>query len=231
MMYQWTPDMIRFMEDASSYSDYFDRLADEIEPYLDGCRVICDAGCGLGQLSEKLARRGFVVYACDVSKSAVNYVKSRNMKNVHAVECNLKSWKFPEKPDAFIFNFFGSVEDALSISEGCKRTIIISKNYKNHRFSIGRCPLDAKPDTEKYLSEKKINYIRKDFNIEFGQPFGNIDDAVLFFRIYSKDENKEIINAENVKKRLVEIEDGKFKFYLPQKKAGTMFIIGNSKNE
>ncbi len=32
-MYHWTPDMIRFMNDASVYGDYHRRLAEMILPY------------------------------------------------------------------------------------------------------------------------------------------------------------------------------------------------------
>ena len=50
-MFQWNEEMVRFMRDASEYSDYHRRLVQWMLPDLHPGDHICDAGCGLGYLS------------------------------------------------------------------------------------------------------------------------------------------------------------------------------------
>ena len=54
-MSMWRPDMVRFMRDAATHSDYNARLRDMMLPYLHPQDSICDVGCGLGYLSLALA--------------------------------------------------------------------------------------------------------------------------------------------------------------------------------
>jgi len=221
--------MVRFMEDASENSDYFVKLADLIEPYICDFRTVCDAGCGLGQLSRELGRRGYKVFACDISKTAIDYVKSQNYKNVTAVECNLTKWIPSEKFDAMIFNYFGMMDQVIDISKRCGKgpTLAIKKDYKIHRFSFGVNPIEGKMkvNAEQYLSEMGISFEKKNFGFEFGQPFRSIEDALLFFSIYSHDSDRSVINTENVLSRVIKSHICGFDYYLPHKKDSLLFVF------
>ena len=70
-MSMWRPDMVRFMRDAATHSDYNARLRDMMLPYLHPQDSICDAGCGLGYLSLALAPYVRQITAIDQSESAI----------------------------------------------------------------------------------------------------------------------------------------------------------------
>ena len=42
-MFTWTPEMIRFMQNANARSEYHRQLAAILAPKLAGCRTLCDA--------------------------------------------------------------------------------------------------------------------------------------------------------------------------------------------
>ncbi len=233
MIYAWTDEMVSFMEDASENSDYFFKLSNVITPYLAGLRTVCDAGCGLGGLAKKLAQRGFSAFACDISENAIQYIKNENWKNVTPVCCDLQKWTPAEKFDAMIFNYFGSLSEVLDISSRCCKgvIIIIKKNYRFHRFSFEKNPIQQRADesAESFFEKHNISYEKKEIEFEFGQPFRSIEDAVKFFEIYSRDTNKSIISPENVRKKLVSSAIPGFKYYLPQKKSSLLFVIRSEK--
>lgn len=235
MMYNWTADMVRFMKDASQNSDYFSYLADTLECYLSGCRTVCDAGCGLGQLSAELGKRGYQVTACDISKTAIEYVASCNYKNVTPVCCDLTKWTPDEKFDAIIFNYFGMIDQVLDISKRCckKTSLVIKKNYNIHRFSFGINPIQGcmGVKTEDYLEQRGIKFEKATFSHEFGQPFKSPEDALLFFSIYSRDKDRSLINKENVRNKLEKSTIKGFEYYLPHKKDSLLFIIKQTDSE
>ena len=70
-MFCWTDDMISFMQDAANFGSYQQELADWICGALPAVRHVCDAGCGLGFLSVRLAERFETVTAADISGQAL----------------------------------------------------------------------------------------------------------------------------------------------------------------
>lgn len=87
-MFCWTDDMISFMQDAANFSSYQKELADWICGALPAVRHVCDAGCGLGFLSVRLAERFETVTAADISGQA--------LANLHRMAAKKTSpiWKF-----------------------------------------------------------------------------------------------------------------------------------------
>ena len=54
--------------------------------------------------------------------------------------------------------------------------------------------------------------------LEHGQPFASLDEAVRFFRIYSRDETPDAITPEAVLPRLLRTDNAQYPYYLPQTK-------------
>lgn len=225
-MFCWNADMLRFMRDASENTDYYRKLAALISPELPKSGHICDAGCGVGYLSEQLAGYCRQVTAVDISESAIRDFRLRLEKvpvqNLRTV-CGDITQLPPEVPyDAMVFCLFGSIQSILQIGRTqCRgKLIIIKKNYAMHRFSLGQNPLHHYRycDAVEIMDQLGIPYKTVEPDLELGQPFRSLDDAVLFFRTYSKDAHPEDITADLVLPRLTGTSDPVFPYYLPQNK-------------
>lgn len=73
-MSSWTPEVMRFMEDASRGTSYVRDLAGIVRQMLPGGARVLDAGCGMGQLTCALAPHAARIDAIDCAPEAVGYL-------------------------------------------------------------------------------------------------------------------------------------------------------------
>ena len=232
-MSEWTDRMIGFMADASEYGNYFEELAKSLSVYLDKNWTVCDAGCGIGQLTVSLAPYVKQVTGIDRSESAIETLKARlaseKIENANAVCADFENLAGSYSFDSMIFNYFGKMEEILEIAKRhcLKRIIVVKKNYTKHRFSIGNNPIDEKSAdyVKEYLDKVGAKYKTELFSAEFGQPFHSLEDALDFFSIYSRDKDRSLINLENIRGRLVKTEKTDFPYYLPHRRESIIFVI------
>lgn len=232
-MSEWNTDMIRFMEDASSYNSYFSLLARRLSSFIGKNKTVCDAGCGIGQLSLALSPYSKHVTGIDRSRDAIERCERKkavsDVPNVDFLCTDFDSLGESEVFDVMVFNYFGRMNGIMEIARRhCReKVIIIKKNYREHRFSIGRNPIPEGEfsDAQNYLRSENIPYTEDLFSAEFGQPFRSLEDALLFFSTYSRDADAGIVNIENIRRRLVETDNPEFPFYLPHMKDSTIYII------
>ena len=232
-MFVWNAEMIRLMEDASRRGGYYERLAQELLARLPRTQRVCDAGCGLGYLACAAAPRCGEVTAVDLSPEAIGVLRrtaaERGLANVRPL-CGDVAALPPEQPyDAMIFSYFGRMRQILEIGRAqCRgRLAVVKKNYREHRFSLGRVALsdETADDASALLQRAGVPFSREDCSFEMGQPFRTAEDAALFFRLYSRDGRPEEITPQKVLPRLRETGDAEFPYYLPQeKRCGLLFI-------
>ena len=225
-MFVWTPDMIRFMRAANEKSDYHARLAAILTSKLSGCRTLCDAGCGLGALSAALSPYFEQITAADVSDEALDVlrqtIRARQLANITPLHCDLLTSEDNTRYDAMVFCFFGSLAEILPVARRqCAKTlIIIKKNYDLHRFSLTEQPIrgETAPAACEALRKMGVPFEFDARELEHGQPFSSLDDAVRFFRIYSRDEDPGALTPASVLLRLRRTDDARYPYYLPQTK-------------
>jgi len=233
MMSDWTPDMIRFMEDASDNSQYHFRLAGILAEYLEPHWTVCDAGCGTGYLSIALSPYVKEVTAVDLSADAIAFLQQKasieGLGNIKTITSDLMKLPGDMKFDAMVFNYFGKMEQIFEIaSKHClRRILIIKKNYTDHRFSIGKHPVGENGHSQAlfYLREHSVNYTALGFDEDFGQPFRSLADALLFFEIYSRDTDRSIVKLENIQPRLMKTGNSLFPYYLPNRKSSIIYVV------
>ena len=225
-MFVWTPDMIRFMQAANEKSDYHARLAAILTPKLSGCRTLCDAGCGLGALSAALSPYFEQITAADVSDEALDVlrqtIQTRQLANITPLRCDLLTSEDNTRYDAMVFCFFGSLAEILPVArrQCAKTVIIIKKNYALHRFSLTEQPIRGGTTSVACEALRRMG-VPFEFDareLEHGQPFLSLDDAVRFFRIYSRDGDPGALTPEAVLPRLRRTDDAQYPYYLPQTK-------------
>ena len=98
-MFEWTQERIAYMDDACRRTDFHQRLAAELSPYLRRTNRICDAGCGLGYLSLALAPYVGAVTAVERDGQALAVLKreieTRHIANVTAVRGDVaRCWRW-----------------------------------------------------------------------------------------------------------------------------------------
>lgn len=235
MMFEWRPDMIHFMRDASEYGDYNERLAELIAPYLPKNAQVCDAGCGLGYLSLALSRYAARVTAVDIRADALTVLRE-NLEKRGVNNISIRLGSVPDAPpktpyDAMVFCFYGGGDEVLDIARRqCRGSVIMLKrNYATHRFSIGEYPLgaDSLAAAKQRLEELGVAYESRELSLELGQPFRTMAEAESFFRLYSRDEDKSAITPEFLQTRLVETGREDFPLYLPHKREIGWIYIEN----
>ncbi|MEL7609167.1 MAG: class I SAM-dependent methyltransferase [Bacillota bacterium] len=215
--------MIRFLKDASEYGTYHEALSKNILEDIPGGAHVCDAGCGLGYLSLALAEGCRKVTAVDVSKDALNVLReniaAQGKTNIEVLESDIAACP-PKRPyDAMVFCFFGSTHKALRIAkEQCSKTLILVKrDWRTHRFNLGKKSIErfTLGSTLEELDALGVRAQVRRLALEMGQPFRTLEDAVEFFRTYDKEERSGPIDADEVQSRLVPIEAGEYRYYLP----------------
>lgn len=220
-MFCWNEEMVRFLRDASEYSDYHTRLAAWMAPYLSPADRICDAGCGLGYLSLALSHYVNSITAVDSSETALRVLREKSVGcSKIDILCGDIHRLPPEVPyDAMVFSFFGKMDEiaAIAAAQCCGTVFAFKKNYVNHRFSVGEHPVgdDNFSHAIEWLVERHIPYVAETLALEMGQPLRSLDEARRFFRLYNHDDDTALTDAF-LRERLVETGRTDFPLYLPQ---------------
>ena len=222
-MFHWTDDMIRFMADAAGRTDFHQRLAAELLPWLHPDDAVCDAGCGLGYLSLALAPHVRHITAAERDAAALAVLERelalRHIENVYPC-CEDVFAHRPEKPyDAMVFCFFGSMDEILSVAAAqCRGTVIaVKRDQTDHRFTVTKQPLGGTHGVDaacRRMAELGIPYELKRTAFRFDQPFRSWEDARRFFEIYRRRDDASLITDELLRQRLEATGDGEFPWRL-----------------
>lgn len=223
-MFHWTDDMIRFMADAAGRTDFHQRLAAELLPWLHPDDAVCDAGCGLGYLSLALAPHVRHITAAERDAAALAVLERelalRHIENVYPC-CEDVFAHRPEKPyDAMVFCFFGSMDEILSVAAAqCRGTVIaVKRDQTDHRFTVTKQPLGGTHGVDaacRRMAELGIPYELKRTAFHFDQPFRSLEDARRFFEMYRRRDDASLITDELLRQRLEATGDGEFPWRLP----------------
>lgn len=224
-MLVWTPDTVRFQRDAAQYGTYHKTLAAHIAAYLPPDAHVCDAGCGLGELSRALAPYCKRITAIDSCALALDVLREDTPENVEVQEADMFMLPPTEQFDAMVFCFFAAMDDTLLLAKKhcCGKVIVVKRGWTQHRFSPqgASARRDACEDAEQYLRTRGIPFLREDLTLDMGQPFRSKEDAVRFFEAYGN----EAVTFSDVKAWLVKTGSALFPYYLPQEKPLGIFIF------
>lgn len=228
-MFAWTEESAAFWEDSASYTHSYELLAEKAAAYLAPGGTLFEGGCGLGHLSVALAKRGFAVTAMDLSPLPLRYLRANaDRAGVRLTIRTGDVFALPEGKlyDSAVFCFFGSVTEILNWAKGhCRgRLILFKKNWSTHRFTRdpGVLRKYTYPLTCAELTRLGVPFETEVFDVDMGQPFRNLSDAVRFFRLYDP---AEAMPEAEVLSRLTETGDNAFPYYLRAVRPVGMIVI------
>lgn len=221
-MIHWDGESIRFMRDSAEYLKFADVQAKHILPYLPPDAEICEGGCGLGYLSLALSSYVKHITAVERSPEALTVLRQnlqqQEIENITPVAANIFTMQ-PEHPyDAMVFCRFGAVEEILELAAAqCGGTVIVLTLANScHRFTLtDKAARRAEWFSRQKLDELGVSCRYEQFEVETGQPFRSLEDAVRFFRLY--DQSGEPVTEEQVRSRLISDSKGVYPLFSPMK--------------
>lgn len=167
-------------------------LSDPIIDHLkrQGAKVVCDAGCGCGAYSLKLALNGFKVCGFDISPAAVRLTKellsSRNIAPGDLRACSILSTGFDD--DQFDAVISRDVVDHMSLVDGIaaiRELYRIVKKGGSILITLDRS--DAEYETEPHIVNSDGDYI-----------FTGGKWSGMVFHPYSKDEIAKLVQVGTI---------------------------------
>ena len=203
-----------------------------VDEYVGGERGGGVGWC-VGGLAVALSAYLYAITAADVSDAARDglreSIRTQNLTNITPLPCDLLQSTDRTRYDGMVCCFFGSLAEILPVARRqCAKTLVISKkNYDRHRCALTAQPLrgETAPAACEALHAMGVPFRFDARELEHGQPFASLDEAVQFFRIYSKDEAPGAVTSEAVLPRLQKTGDDAFPYYLPQiKRLGILTI-------
>ena len=228
-MFTWTEASAAFWEDSAKYTKSYDRLADRAAAHLVPDGTVFEGGCGLGHLSLALSRRGYAVTAMDLSPLPLRFLRRNAARE--GVPLDIRqgdTFALPdgEVYDSAVFCFFGSVTETLTWARAhCRdKLILFKKNWDTHRFTRDASAIRkyTYPLTLGELDQLGVPYETEVFDVDMGQPFRSLEDAVRFFRLYDP---AGAMTAGEVRARLTETDDHVFPFYLSAIRPVGMIVL------
>lgn len=221
MMQDWLPETIALYRTAAAHSNYYRRLAERISAYLPPNAHVCDAGCGLGELSLALLPFCGRVTAVDRAAAPMEDLRCRaaGLSRLEILQRDIFENRPPKPYDAMVFCLFGGMEETLQIAaDQCAGPVILIKRANTaHRFSAGGSKLEhfTPEAAEERLRRLNIPYRAERFSLELGQPFRSLEEAERFFRLYNRGGD---MTPEEVRGRLQVSALPEFPYYLPNRK-------------
>ena len=132
-MFEWTEERVSFMADACERTDFHEKLAALLSPYLKRTDSVCDAGCGLGYLSLALSPLVGHVTAAERDDRALDVLRRqlvrRHIRNVTPLCTDVLAYTPSEPFDAMVSaqretsRFQGGVVPSGHITKSFARTI------------------------------------------------------------------------------------------------------------
>jgi SAM-dependent methyltransferase len=231
MLFDWNNDTIRWYTDANAYSGFYKSIAETVRPALEGCKTLCDIGCGLGLFDFEVAPRLETIDCVDISEPALTFVRERaaglGLGNIrtHLTDCDDLTGRW----DAVYMSFFGSRELDRFLHL-CKKLIAVvgvtseTEMFPSKDRSFRKNTAD---NAQRYLDGCGIAYRLTYRTLEFGQPFVSRADAEAFVRAYVPDipenELNDFLNA-----RLTQTDSADFPLYMPRQKTIGIFELNGA---
>jgi hypothetical protein len=201
------------MQNASKKSSYYQVIASQIAAYLPPSSRVFDAGGGLGDLAIWLSHYVEHVTVIEKDVKAVAAFRARCPQNVAAMLGDVFSYTPDSLYDALVLCFFGKPEQMLPLSRELTRgkTFVVQSCDTARRFSLDETAKRSITifDLEEAIKRAGVPYSLEQFEVEHGQPFTSLDDAVSFFSFY----DQTTYTPERVLPYLEETGDAAFPYY------------------
>ena len=231
LQFRWSRESINWLLDASAYTGFHSKLAEQIAPYLEPDATLCDIGCGLGRLGLELAPYVSRLTAIDIDSRVIARLKQdaalQNLKNLHAICADAATLN--ERFDIVLMSFFGKHGKSIEVYYPfCRRKLICIVNAANksslypghYRQTIK----DTIPSVQKDLTDQGRGFKLIVDSFEFGQPLRSRRDGEKFIFHQAPEASPEEI-SDFLRENAIPTGRDDFPLYLPNMKEIGIFVI------
>lgn len=237
MKIKWNETTIRWFHEASAYTGYNRKLSNILMEQIPHRGTFCDMGCGAALIDFELAPHFEKVTCVDISPEAITsidkVISEHNIPNMNTVcvDGTLFSGSF----DTVIALFHGGPNIFDNYYPLAKEQLIIvthlgkcgrfspKKRQTKHNFGVDK--------TMNYLDERGVKYHYIEHAIEYGQPFRDFEDAMLFMDYYSASGMDTEEKKAYLEEKLLMTGNKEYPYYMPNCKEMGIFIINKKENE
>lgn len=235
MVIVWNEQSVRWFRNASEYTGYNRKLAQLLLEHIPSRKTLCDMGCGAALIDFELAKFIEQVTCIDISPVVIDavsqQVREQKIGNLtpRCMDASTATGEW-ETVTALFHGGGNVVEKYLPLAKD--QLILVTHGSLVGSFGpdgrqVVKC-FDA-DGIQAYLDERGVKYHYQLEQLEFGQPFTDLDDARAFTRAYSKPmTDSELENY--LREKLETTDDASFPYYLPKKKSLGIFVIRRSEN-
>ena len=230
-MCEWTPPCISYMEDASARSTYFEELAALVRGGITREGYLCDAGCGMGQMSIELSSYVRRIDAIDRAPAAIDYLKRKiealGIENVRPHLADLSVSQPGELYDEMLFCLSLAPERAWRVARAqCRgKAIVINKIQSKMETPKERPVVHSVDQSLSILAEEGVFCEASECSLDFNQPFRSIEDARLFFDMFRTRDYPNGVSREELMRLLESRDDEAFPYCLPVQRHLAIFSI------
>jgi SAM-dependent methyltransferase len=243
MEFLWNEKTLAWFKAASAYTGFHSKLASIVRPYTEDCATLYDIGCGLGLLDLELAKDMQSIVCIDRNETVIaalnEIIRAHGAHNIVARTADANTFA-EESRDAVILSFFGSsFEDIARFLSLCnKRMILIVHEKASSACRVNAISLRPKilgaAETADFLTMHNLAFCKRDFELEFGQPFKSSEDARDFIRVYASaspgaDDADERSGwdrlCNDMENRLVRTGLSEYPLYLPKPKRLAVLVV------
>lgn len=235
MVIVWNEQSIRWFRNAAEYTGYYQKLARILLEHIPSRKTLCDMGCGAAQIDFELAKAVEQVTCIDISPVVIDAVsrqaEEQKVNNLTA-QC-MDATKAEGKWETVMALFHGGGDVVEKYLPLAKDQLILATHgslaggFGPEGRQIVKC-FDS-GGIQAYLDERGVKYHLQLEQLEFGQPFTDLDDARAFVRAYSRPMTDSELESY-LQEKLEHTGDAKFPYYLPKKKSLGIFVIRRNEN-
>lgn len=226
-MFVWTKEAVNWFDRAAKETNYYKSIAKTMSLYLPKDSKVCDLGCGLGYLSQELAKFSSYVWAIDKDKTLIDKINGLGISNVKALCEDGFSCLFPEKLDGVVLVSFGNTDQIIQLwKRGIGKVFFVVKHSPQEVSNKTKSDEYKTQTFETALEKEGIFYKKEKIEESFNQPFASTKEAISYFNHYNLSKR---ITREEFLKNLVH-RQGLWPYCHKKNKNMVMFII-QSKNK
>ena len=237
MVFKWEEQTFDWFINASGYTGYDKGMANLLLPYLDGCKTLCDIGCGMAFADFEMAPYFDEITCVDISQNVIENVNKRiaeqNITNIKTICSDGLLLPDDSKWDAVISLFHGDVDlvGLRYLSYARKKIIFVVHNNEYgttgpKKYRLRKC-WDVNHTVE-WLESEGLSYTFKKEELEFGQPHRNKEEAYSYFKAFTKDAPEDEMK-EYVDSILVETGREDFPYYTQKTRHFGIFALDADK--